>query len=112
MAYSRSILFTSVVSILTEEPQTHLSEISEQLRVSRHTLERVMRREAGCSFREYRRRLLIAKSTELVSDSQLTIKEIAFSLNYQDVGSFSRFVRKITGNRPTELRAGGVPDDE
>jgi len=75
-------------------------------------VERVVRHTTGCSFREYRRRLLIAKSSDLLSDSQLTIKEIAFSLDYQNASSFSRFIKQQTGNRPTELRSRSFPGDE
>ncbi len=110
MTYSRNLLFTGVVSILAKRPQSRLSEVSEQLSVGRHTLERVVREASGFSFREYRRRLLISRSVELLSKSQLSIKEIACSLNYQDAGSLSRFVRKTTGYRPTELRVGLFPD--
>ncbi len=53
MTYSKTLLFNALVSILEERPNTRLSEISQRLRVGRHTLERVVQDIQGCSFTEY-----------------------------------------------------------
>ncbi len=112
MTYSKKLLFNALVAILEERPNTRLSEISRRLRVGRHTLERVVQDLQGCSFTEYRHCLLVATAAELLSNSELSVKGMAFSLDYQNASSFSRFVRNKTGNRPTEIRAACSVEDE
>jgi len=83
-----------------------LSEVSDQLGVERHTVEKVIREFRGETFRQYRGGLLLSKAVELLTTKPLlTVKEIAGTLGYGDPRAFARFVKDATGKSPKEIRA-------
>jgi len=105
MSYYREGLFAKVASYLEERPRVFLKNISAELRVERHTIERVVRELTGLSFRDYQKRVLLAQATKLLCQNpNRSIKEIAFTLGYKHPRDFSRFIKSETGKTPVELR--------
>ncbi len=48
----------------------------------------------------------IERATALLRDTDLSITEIAFHTGWQSLGTFGRTFRDITGESPSEIRAG------
>lgn len=44
------------------------------------------------------------EGVQLLQHSRLSISEIAYSLGFEELSSFSNFIKKRTGSSPTELR--------
>jgi AraC-like DNA-binding protein len=59
----------------------------------------------GYSIGQYRRRLRLEKSLQLLADPHLSFAEIARQIGYRKPGSFSIFFEKATGMRPAEYRS-------
>jgi AraC-like DNA-binding protein len=105
MAYDHVVLFNSVCAALQRTPLIRLSELSCQLKIERHTIEKVVRAESGQSFRVLRKRMLFDAARHLLElGPNCSIKEIAFSLGYRSPRSFARFIRGVSAQTPSALQ--------
>jgi transcriptional regulator GlxA family with amidase domain len=105
MAYNLEKLFELIHDSLNSAPHLRLSELSQHLGVGRHTLEKAVKKSAKMTFRELRKRMRLERvRVVLYSQPNLSIKQIAFELNYGSHRAFSRFVRDAAGYSPSELR--------
>lgn len=80
-----------------------LEEISEMLNISRRTLERNLQKE-GTHFLTIKKRFLQRKSYELLTKTNLSIKEIAQYLDYSNSQNFIRNFKKLNGTTPSKYR--------
>ncbi len=105
MAYDLRKLFRIINSYLLSSPRVSLQELSRRTGVERHTIEKAVRMATGMTFRELRNRMMLEEARRLLEDEpNRSIKEIAFMLNYRSQRAFSRFMRTMAGNSPSELR--------
>jgi transcriptional regulator GlxA family with amidase domain len=72
--------------------------------LERRTLLRRFANATGMTPIEYSRAVRIARARELLECGNTPQKEIARSLGYQDVASFARIFRKVTGLAPGDYR--------
>lgn len=82
-----------------------LDEISRNNDVSPYYLSRLFKEETGETFMEYLTGLRIEKAKELMSDSDMAMKDICSAVGYFDPNYFSRVFKKKTGMTPTDYRA-------
>lgn len=92
---------------IDENPQLpfSLSEICRKNFVSEESLIRAFHRETGTTPYQYYRRNRLVRASRLLAYTQLPVKEIAVSLGYSNLTSFSIQFRKEFGKTPTEYRA-------
>jgi AraC-like DNA-binding protein len=81
-----------------------LKGISEVISISPKYLSFLFRKECGQSISDIIAILKIEKAKELLSHKGKDIKEIAHELGYNNPKNFSRFIKKLTGKPPSELR--------
>lgn len=80
--------------------------LSQELRLSRRTIQKTVVVACGKNFRDLREEVLIARVKNLfVSEPTLAIKAISFSLGYESPRSFARAIRRACGFSPEELRS-------
>lgn len=85
--------------------QTHqVKEYAELLGESPVLLNRAIKNLTGKSASELIVERLILEAKRLLLYSNLSNKEIAYKLNYEDPSYFARIFRKKTGNTPSEFR--------
>lgn len=77
---------------------------ADKLCVSAAHLNRVCRRETGKSASELIQAFLIEEVKRQLIYTQLPIKEIAYSLNFEDPAYFHRFFKQHTGMTPAAFR--------
>ncbi|MBI4454864.1 MAG: AraC family transcriptional regulator [Acidobacteria bacterium] len=105
MTYDLQGIFGRIERALAENPRTTLKEISQELQVDRHTLERSVYAAHRKSFREYQQEItLTAALRTLKSEPNLSIKQIAAILGYNSPRAFSRFIKCRTGRNPRDYR--------
>lgn len=105
MAYDANRIFLQVVQQLEMTPSVSLAQLSSNLGIERHTIEKTVKNATGSTFREFRARALLKRACGLLTDqSNRSIKEVAFALGYRSQSSFSRFIRAATGYSAKELR--------
>ncbi|MFK7812392.1 MAG: helix-turn-helix domain-containing protein [Maribacter sp.] len=77
-----------------------LNELSVLLDVHPVTISKYFAKFFSCSFGEYRRKLRIYKSVQLIKNTSLSITEIAFECGFADQSHFIRNFKKLTGFTP------------
>jgi two-component system response regulator YesN len=82
--------------------QIQLSSTAEAAQVSSAYLSRLFSEHLKTSFVDYLTELRVERAEKLIRESRMNIKEIAFTVGYQDPNYFSKIFKKITGVLPTE----------
>lgn len=83
--------------------QERLPDLARRLAVERHALEAALRAQET-SFRELRRRAILARATALLAEGA-PVKVVAYELGFSSHRSFDRFIRAACGRSPSQLRA-------
>ena len=66
MSYDHSKIVLRLQKLLADNVQIRLLEASQQIGVERHTIEKALKEITGCSFREYRQRILLDQAVRLL----------------------------------------------
>ena len=77
-----------------------LEDLSQELGVHPVSISKYFTKFLGCTFGEYRRKLKVSKSLELIKNSQLNITEIAYQAGFADQSHFSRSFKSMVGFTP------------
>ena len=105
MSYDKSMLAREILQRLKSTPDLTLKELSRQLGIDRHTIEKACVDATCKSFREHKSSLKYAEVCRLLSEAHTTsIKQVAFSAGFSSPSAFTRFVRSAAGVTPIELR--------
>jgi len=72
-----------------------------QLNISRSYLQKKLKRE-GCTFKQLREQIQKERALTYLK-SGMNIKEVAWSLGYNDIGNFYRAFKRWTGKKPKEI---------
>ena len=90
-------------------------EVARRVHMSYSWFRKVFRDYTGISPAHYMRKLRLQEACRLLSETPLSIKEIAFRLNCGDASYFSNLFRRNLGMTPLEyrsrFRAGGEPPE-
>ncbi|MBL7932672.1 MAG: helix-turn-helix transcriptional regulator [Bacteroidia bacterium] len=98
---SKFIEFKLVVeSHLTEQPS--INTIAEKLSLSTNSLYRIVKEYAGVSPKDFFTNRLMIEARRKLHYSDLSVKELAYELGFNDPDYFSRLFKKCTGKSITE----------
>lgn len=81
------------------------SEYAHQLNITPSYLNEVVKITTGFSVSHWIHREVILESKRLLYYTNLSVKEIAFSVGYEDHTYFSRLFRKVTQSSPGQFRS-------
>lgn len=105
MSYPKPAVAAAAVTLLSDDPTLTLSDVSRALGLERHTLERAFREHFGKTFRSVRLQIRFRHAcVALTRQPPISIKEVAGELGYATPQAFSRFVVKMSGQCPAQLR--------
>src|SRR6267378_4555140 len=105
MSYDPRLLFEEISTCLHESPSKTLLDISQNLRVSRRTIEKAVSVSTGRTFRRLREEILLTRVKSLfASQRTLAIKELCFKVGFKSARSFARAIKRASGSSPEELR--------
>jgi two-component system response regulator YesN len=82
-----------------------LEQAARQGNLSPYYFSKLFKQETGDTFIDYVTKLRIDKAKRMMTDPQLTLKEICFGVGYNDPAYFTRVFKKLTGSTPSEYRA-------
>ncbi|BBW97752.1 helix-turn-helix domain-containing protein [Geobacillus icigianus] len=85
------------------EPLT-LEEVAEQAGMSPYYFSKLFKEQFGITFIDYVTNVRIERAKEALARTDLSLKEICFSIGYNDPNYFSRVFKKQTGLSPSEYR--------
>ncbi len=81
-----------------------LDEVSREVDISPYYFSKLFKEETGSNFIEYLTSLRINKAKQLISGSDMSMKEICTEVGYSDPNYFSRIFKKNVGVTPTEYK--------
>ena len=87
------------------ESDLTIQQVAQDLGVSYSNFRKLFKEHTGMSPAIYQQDLRLQRVKELLTTTDLTIKEIAYRLNFESPDYFSYKFKAQTGRRPTELRA-------
>lgn len=81
-----------------------LDMLSEKYNLSIYFISRIFKDYVGMTFRDYIAKLRLEKARELISTTDMNIKQIVSMVGYYDESSFTRKFKKYFGVTPTQVR--------
>ncbi|MCR5421707.1 MAG: response regulator [Lachnospiraceae bacterium] len=81
-----------------------LDEVSREVDISPYYFSKLFKEETGENFIEYLTSVRINKAKQLITGSDMSMKEICTSVGYSDPNYFSRIFKKNVGLTPTEYK--------
>jgi AraC family transcriptional regulator, transcriptional activator of pobA len=99
---SKFIEFKLVVEThLTEQPS--VNAIAEKLALTTNSLYRIVKEYSGVSPKDFFTNRLMIEAQRKLQYSNLSVKELAYELGFNDPDYFSRFFKKCTGKSVSEF---------
>ena len=86
------------------ESSLTIQQIAEELGVSYSNFRKLFKEYTGLSPATYQQDLKLQRAKELLSTTNLSIKEIAYRLNFDSPDYFSAKFKIKTGRKPSEMR--------
>ena len=86
------------------ESSLTIQQVAEEMGVSYSNFRKLFKEHTGISPAIYQQDLRLQRAKELLSTTDLSIKEIAYRLNFESPDYFSAKFKAKTGRRPSELR--------
>lgn len=92
--------------IMRENTDQNISPetIAKTLNLSYSWFRRVFKQYTGFSPAQYQMEIKLQKSKELLTSTNMSVKEIAFELNFESLSYFSTFFKSKMGSSPLEYR--------
>jgi len=87
-----------------EQPVT-IQQIADEMGISYSNFRKLFKEYTGLSPAIYQQDLRLQRAKELLSTTDLSIKEIAYRLNFESPDYFSAKFKVKTGRRPSDLRS-------
>ena len=87
------------------ESDLTIQEVAEELGVSYSNFRKLFKEYTGLSPATYQPDLRLQRAKELLSTTDMSVKEIAYQLNFESPDYFSAKFKAKTGRRPSELRS-------
>lgn len=78
-----------------------LEEVSRETGLSPQYFSRFFKEETGENFIDYLTRVRITEARKLLSDKNLSVKEVCYKVGYNDPNYFSKLFKKVTGFSPS-----------
>ncbi|MGB3106218.1 helix-turn-helix domain-containing protein [Sphingobacterium siyangense] len=103
---SRDKRVTRIIQYLEDnigEPIS-LKSVSIQFCMSERSLSRIFQTQLHISFLQYVKTLRMVKAIEMLLKTNSSVTDIAFSVGYDTIGSFSNTFYTFTHSRPSDLR--------
>jgi len=111
IAISRESPIESVVEYVRNNPADKITveDAAELIYYSKSRFTELFKRATGMTFKEFQTKNIIDKANEMFKyHPELSVKEIAFKLGFEDQFYFSRVYKKATDKTPSQAREAGI----
>ncbi|MBP1743192.1 MAG: hypothetical protein H6Q58_170 [Firmicutes bacterium] len=108
LCYSKSLnsLFDQIIEYVNcnYQEEIQLQQCAEKFHTSSSYIARMFKKYNNTNFSAYLNDLRIKKAKELLKETDLTIKEVAYKAGYNNLNYFYRMFKKSTGITPNEYK--------
>lgn len=88
-----------------------IEELAEKIGVDRKYLRNLFVEYLGVSTKDYIMNLRIERAKKLLTNKDVPVNSVAFSVGYADALGFSKIFKKYTGLSPSDFRNGNLPQN-
>jgi len=105
-ATSKNALFKRFIKLVGQHFLTHkkVADYANLLHVSANHLNRVIKSQSDKTAHELIDEMILMESKALLRQTQFSIAEIAYQLDFSDPSHFNKFFKKLTGATPLQYR--------
>lgn len=105
--YTNNYLINNLLLYINEHYSENitLQQCSQNLYITSQYLSRIFKNTTGMNFNKYLNKLRIEKSKELLTDSDMSIQEIALKTGYNNVNNFYAQFKALTGITPSRFQS-------
>lgn len=86
------------------ESNITVQQVADEIGMSYANFRKLFKKNTGCSPARYQQTLKIERAKELLSSSNLSVKEIAYRLCFSSPDYFSAMFKRATGRKPSDYR--------
>jgi len=105
MSYDHAALFREIYRYVVAHPSHSLTQLASVLCVSARTIQLVVSKVTGMTFRDMRSRILLVVAAKKMNvQSIASIKEVSRELGFTSGRHFARCIRDCSGLSPSQLR--------
>lgn len=100
-------VLNEILQYINENYQNNirLNQCAKDLHISENQINRLFNQHFNMSFIKYVNKYRIDKAIELLKNKNLTIKEVASKVGFNNLNYFYKVFKSITGNTPKEIRS-------
>lgn len=81
-----------------------LRQLAREVSLSGYRLEHLLKEEIGIPFKKYLLAYRLQKARELLSDANLNVSEVAYSVGFNSVSNFTHYFKRRFKLTPSEFR--------
>ena len=81
-----------------------LSDLAERISISPYYLSRKFTEHMKCNLNEYVNQIRVSNAVTAIKNTDKTITEICYECGFENIRSFNRAFKKVTGRTPTQFR--------
>lgn len=101
--YSNRVVLSTIEYLENHySEEISLEDVAEQVNISPQYFSKLIKKSTGFNFIDWLSMLRVKKAKELLTSSNLTVKEVCFLVGYKDPNYFSRIFKKKIGLTPSE----------
>lgn len=86
-----------------------MEQTAEYVNLSAYYFSKIFKNKSGKTFTDYLTDIRIQKAKELITETNLSLKEVCYEVGYKDPNYFSRVFKRVTGITPTDYRQSIFP---
>ncbi len=90
---------------------TNVGSVADKLSYSEYYLSHLFKRKMGMTIKEYLTKKKVAHAMEILTNTELPVEKIAFSLGFTSAHSFRRTFKQCTGLTPREFKEKNIDSD-
>lgn len=114
LAENQARLIRQLMAYMRMEPhkRLELSELAARAQLSPQYLSRLFKQHTGTSLKQFKTQVRLERAMHLLTESTMNISQIADTLGYSDLFSFSKLFKRYYGHSPSHYRSHtetGVP---
>lgn len=98
-----------ILELVADGAAYTIRRLTRQVRLSPSHMQRLFKRETGARLGEWLTEQRLQRAAHLLQHSDLSVKEITHSVEYEHASSFTRAFERRFGDSPTVYRKGWQP---
>lgn len=101
---AESDLLATLRALAISQPHLALPQTARRSGIGRHQIEKIVRRQTGLCWRDWRRRVLMEHAASVMDSTDEPLKALAQRFGYSAIQSFSRAFTQVHGMPPGRYR--------